>query len=64
LEDDKMFYYADCPACKKDLSHFATPENEGAFTCPYCRDRLKLVFQEFWDEEISCLCGLYFFEKA
>ncbi len=56
-----MFYYADCPACKKDLSDFATTENVGLFVCPFCQNKLTLKFQEIWDEEIGCLCGMFFY---
>jgi len=60
-----MFYYADCPVCKKDLSNFAAEENliKEVICCPHCESRLKLCFTETWDEDIGCLYGMFWFRQ-
>lgn len=60
-----LFYYVDCPFCKKDLSFFATEENLAAQAvyCPFCQEKLRLRFAESWEEELGCVCGMYWFEK-
>lgn len=61
-----MFYYADCPNCKKDLSNFATEDNltRDVIYCPHCECGLKLHFTETWDEDMGCLCGMFWFRQV
>lgn len=62
---DFMFYYVDCPVCKKDLSRFAEPENidKGAIYCPHCETALRLKFAEVYDKEMGGDCTHFWFEK-
>jgi uncharacterized protein YbaR (Trm112 family) len=60
-----MFYYVDCPHCKKDISRFAEEEKieSGPIYCPYCETALRLKFTEMYDEEMESNCGIFWFEK-
>ena len=60
-----MFYYVDCPVCKKDMSRFAEPENvdKGAIYCTQCETALRLKSAESFDKELGCDCVLLWFEK-
>ena len=61
-----MFYYVDCPECKKDLSRFATEENLVAAEptyCIFCEAKLRLMYTEIDDEEMGNSCVMYYFEK-
>lgn len=60
-----MFYYVDCPECKKDLSRFAEPEKVDtvAIYCPHCESALRLKSGESFDKEMGCDCVIFWFEK-
>lgn len=59
-----MYYYVDCPECRKDLSHMACKENLGVvLTCIHCETELQLNYVESFDKELGCLCGYYFFTR-
>ena len=61
-----MFYYVDCPECKKDLSRFATQEalDAGdAIYCIFCEAKLRLKYTEVDDEEMGGGCIMFYFEK-
>ncbi|MDW7651564.1 MAG: hypothetical protein SCK29_13795 [Bacillota bacterium] len=61
-----MFYYVDCPVCKKDLSEFVSPEkfeDEEPVFCIHCETKLRLRLTEQEDEEMGGLCGIFWFEK-
>lgn len=59
-----MFYYVDCPTCKKDISYLATEEklDTGPVYCPHCETKLRLKFSESFEEEMGCICGMFWFE--
>jgi len=60
-----MFYYVDCPECKKDLSRFAEQENldNGPIYCPYCESALRLKYGEIFEREMGGDCIIFWFEK-
>ncbi|MBS3886186.1 MAG: hypothetical protein KGZ41_03205 [Dethiobacter sp.] len=60
-----MFYYVDCPECKKDLSHFAKQENlnKEPIYCPYCENALSLKYGEIYEQEMGGDCIIFWFEK-
>jgi uncharacterized protein YbaR (Trm112 family) len=60
-----MFYYVDCPICKKDISRFAEEDNleKGPIYCPYCESALQLKYAETFDEEMGDNFGMFWFEK-
>lgn len=64
-EETGLYYYVDCPECRKDLSHMTREENLGnVMTCIYCSAELKLNYMESFDEELGFLCGYYYFTKV
>lgn len=60
-----MFYYVDCPVCKKDLSCFAEQENleKSPIYCTHCETALRLKHSETWDDDFGCEVALFWFEK-
>jgi ribosomal protein S27E len=63
--EPSLFYYVDCPECKKDLSQFVKPEDvdENPTFCLYCETKLRLKYTEQYDEEMGDDFGMYWYEK-
>ena len=60
-----MYYYVDCPECKKDLSHLAETDNldDGPIECPHCATMLRLQYGENFDEDMGESVGMFWFIK-
>lgn len=57
-----MFYYVDCPECKKDISHLATTEkleSDEPIYCPHCETALRLQYGESFDGEMGESMGMF-----